>query len=79
MRKFNLESKDQTIINFYYELKYCLGLIIKYKDIGALDRAVLKAKTKFELDQEVKLKLHQYFEYETTVILHIATPTHIDE
>jgi hypothetical protein len=59
MRKFNLENKDITIINFYHEMKYSVGLLMTFKEMGEFVKSVLKAKTKFELDKEVRLRLHQ--------------------
>ena len=33
IRRFNLDNKEQTIKNFYNELKYALNLIVGFKDI----------------------------------------------
>ena len=79
IKRFNQESKEQTLRNFYTELKYTLNLIVGFRDIVDFIYQLLKLRTIVEIDKDIRLHLHRYFECELTVTLHVSNPHWLEE
>ena len=65
--------------NFYSELKYTLNLIVGFRDIVDFIYDLLKLRSITEIDKDIRLHLHRYFDCEMTMILHVLNPYNLEE
>jgi hypothetical protein len=78
-KRFNQESKDNTIRSFHNELKYALSLVVAFKDLVDFIYGLLRLRSIADLDKDIRLSLHRYFNCEQTMVLSITTPHSLEE
>ena len=79
IKRFNGENKATNLTNYQNEFRYCLHLIINTKETVDFINSLLNKRTISELEREIRLYLHTYFNCEFTMILNISLPNSIDE
>ena len=59
-RRFNLEDKLATIFTYYNELKYCLDISMKLRDINNFIISLQNTENLFDLISIIRLNFHKY-------------------
>lgn len=65
--------------NFYNELKYGLNILMNFKDIVDFIYQLLKLRSVTDIDKDIRLYLHTYFNCEMTIVLSIPNPYNLDD
>lgn len=79
IKRFNNENKDTNLLNFYNELKYSLYILMNFKDIVDFIYQLLKLRSITDIDKDIRLYLHTYFNCEFTIVLNIPNPYSLDD
>lgn len=78
-KRFNGENKATNLTNFYAELNYSLELLMNTKEVVDFINQLLQQRNFEDLDRQIRLYLHTYFNCEFTITLRISGPNFIDE
>ena len=65
------ESKDLKIKSLFSELKYSVNLILSVKNTMDFIQEFFQVKSVSEIEKDLRLRLHQYFDCEFTVMMKI--------
>ena len=79
IKRFNNENKDTNLVNFYNELKYSLYILMNFKDIVDFISQLLKLRSITDIDKDIRLYLHTYFNCEFTIVLNLPNPYSLDD
>ena len=79
IKRFNNENKDTNLVNFYNELKYSLYILMNFKDIVDFIYQLLKLRSVTDIDKDIRLYLHTYFNCDFTIVLNIPNPYSLDD
>jgi len=79
IKRFNNENKDTNLVNFYNELKYSLYILMNFKDIVDFIYQLLKLRSITDIDKDIRLYLHTYFNCEFTIVLNLPNPYSLDD
>ena len=79
IKRFNGENKETNLQNFLNEFRYALHLIMNTKEIVNFIYSLLNKRNAADLNREIRLYLHTYFNCEFTMILGVTFPNSIGE
>lgn len=65
------ESKDLKIKSLFSELKYSVNLILSVKNTMDFIQEFFQVKSVSEIEKDLRLRLHQYFDCEFTIMMKI--------